>query len=398
MSTRLIARSQDLQRLRDEGYEVEVRSGFLIVRSVPYVTPTRTIARGIVVTDLALNDDITQTPKDHQVWFAGEHPCTAAGAPIAALGAQPCAQTLCEGVAVNFRFSSKRPGGYPDYHAKITQYVQMLEHPAGALQPDDASVTARTFRPIETTEEESVFLYTDSASSRAGIVRVSEKLAMSKVAIVGLGGTGSYVLDLVAKTSVRGIHLFDGDEFLQHNAFRAPGAASLENLRARRSKVQYYADVYGVMRRGVIPHPEFIDENNLDHLAGFDFVFVCVDRASARKLISDFLQAQGTPFVDVGMELQLIEEAAHLIGTCRITLSTSQKRDHFPRHVSLAGDVANDVYATNIQVADMNALNAALAVLKWKKFCDFYQDCYREHQSVYAINAHQLTRDETATT
>lgn len=398
MSTRLIARSQDLQHLRDEGYEVEVRSGFLIVRSVPYVTPTRTIARGVVVTDLALNDDITQTPKDHQVWFAGEHPCTAAGAPIAALGAQPCAQTLCEGVAVNFRFSSKRPGGYPDYHAKITQYVQMLEHPAGALQPDDASITARTFRPIETTEEESVFLYTDSASSRAGIVRVSEKLAMSKVAIVGLGGTGSYVLDLVAKTSVRGIHLFDGDEFLQHNAFRAPGAASLENLRARRSKVQYYADVYGVMRRGVLPHPEFIDENNLDQLAGFDFVFVCVDRASARKLISDFLQAQGTPFVDVGMELQLIEEAAHLIGTCRITLSTSQKRDHFPRHVSLTGDVANDVYATNIQVADMNALNAALAVLKWKKFCDFYQDCYREHQSVYAINAHQLTRDETATT
>src|ERR1700730_4549380 len=148
MSTRLIARSPDLQRLCDEGYEVEVRSGFLIVRSVPYVTPSRTVARGVGVTDLALNDDITQTPKDHQVWFAGEHPCTAPGAPIAALGAQPCGQTLCEGVAVNFRFSSKRPEGYPDYHAKITQYVEMLEHPARALQPDDASVTARTFRPI----------------------------------------------------------------------------------------------------------------------------------------------------------------------------------------------------------------------------------------------------------
>jgi hypothetical protein len=396
MSTKLIARSPDLKRLCDEGYEVEVRSGFLIVRSVPYVTSSRTVARGVVVTDLALNDDITQTPKDHQVWFAGEHPCTAAGAPIAALGAQACGQTLCEGVAVNFRFSSKRPEGYPDYHAKITQYVEMLEHPARALLPDDAFVTARTFRPIETTDEESVFLYTDSASSRAGIVRVSGKLAMNRIAIIGLGGSGSYVLDLVAKTSVREIHLFDGDLFLQHNAFRAPGAASLEDLRARRFKVQYYADVYSRMRRGVIPHPEFITAENLTSLAGFDFVFVCVDRAAVRKLISDFLHAQGTPFVDVGMELQLIEEAAHLIGTCRVTLSTPEKRDHFARHVSLAGDVADDVYATNIQVADMNALNAALAVLKWKKFCDFYQDCYREHQSVYAINAHQLTRDETA--
>jgi tRNA A37 threonylcarbamoyladenosine dehydratase len=45
-----------------------------------------------------------------------------------------------------------------------------------------------------------------------------------------MGGTGSYILDLVAKTAVMEIHLFDGDDFNQHNAFRAPGAASLEDL------------------------------------------------------------------------------------------------------------------------------------------------------------------------
>jgi hypothetical protein len=396
MSTRLIARSPDLQKLRDEGYEIEVRSGFLIVRSVPYVTPAKTVARGTVVTDLALNDDVTQTPKDHQVWFAGEQPCHADGAPIAALGAQPCAQTLCDDVAVNFRFSSKRPSGYPNYHTKITQYVEILSHPARALRPDDATVTAQTFQPIETTEEESVFLYTDSASSRAGIVRAAEKFTTQRLAIVGLGGTGAYVLDLVAKTPVPEIHLFDGDEFLQHNAFRAPGAASVDDLRAKRSKVDYYADVYGRMRRGVIPHAVFIDHNTIGQLADFDFVFVCVDRPAARKLISNFLHDHGTAFIDVGMELELIDEQAHLVGTCRVTLSTPDKRDHFPRYVSLDGEAADDLYATNIQVADMNALNAALAVVKWKKFCDFYQDCYREYQSVYAINAHQLTRDETA--
>lgn len=298
---------------------------------------------------------------------------------------------------MNLRFSSKRPNGYPDYHAKITQYVQLLEHPARALQPDDPTVTARTFLPIETAEEESVFLYTDSASSRAGIVRAAAKLAMGKIAIVGLGGSGSYVLDLVAKTPAREIHLFDGDRFLQHNAFRAPGASSLDDLRARRFKVEHFAALYGRMRRGIVPHPEFMDANNIAHIAGFDFVFVCVDRPGVRKLISDFLHAQDTPFVDVGMELQLIDEAAHWIGTCRVTLSTPDKREHFPRHVSLSGDATEDLYATNIQVADMNALNAALAVLKWKKYCDFYQDHYREHQSVYTINAHQLTRDETGT-
>lgn len=396
MSTRLIGRSRDLQRLRDEGYEIEVRSGFLIVHSVPYVKSSKEVGRGIIVTDLALNEDITQTPPDHQVWFAGEHPCSVEGAPIAALGAQPCSQNLCDGLVANFRFSSKRPEGYPDYHAKVTQYIEMLEHPARAFHPNDPGVTAKTFRPIETTEEESVFLYADSASSRSGIVPLTAKLAAQRIAIVGLGGSGAYVLDLVAKCPVREIHLFDGDQFLQHNAFRAPGAASLDDLRARRSKVQHYADIYGRMRRGVIPQPGFIDEKTVSMLASFDFVFVCVDRPSARKLISSFLHAQGQAFIDVGMELQLIDETAQLVGTCRVTLSTPQKHEHFGRHVSLEGDVIDDLYASNIQVAEMNALNAALAVVKWKKFCDFYQDCYREHQSVYAINAHQLTRDETA--
>ena len=53
---------------------------------------------------------------------------------------------------------------------------------------------------------------------------------------MGLGGTGSYVLDLVAKTPVWEIHLFDGDAFLQHNAFRSPGAPSLDELEAQPPK------------------------------------------------------------------------------------------------------------------------------------------------------------------
>lgn len=40
-------------------------------------------------------------------------------------------------------------------------------------------------------------------------------------------------------------------------------------------------------------------------------------------------------------------------------------------------------------------MNAMMVVIKWKKFCGFYQDIYKERQSAYALNAHQLTRDET---
>src|SRR5204863_187669 len=105
-------------------------------------------------------------------------------------------------------FSRKPAGGYPNYYAKMTGYVNIL---LGYAQAIDPSATARMYPPIPTDEGESVFRYLDSASSRAQISAITEKLKLGKVAIIGLGGTGSYILDLIAKTPIEQIHLYDGD-------------------------------------------------------------------------------------------------------------------------------------------------------------------------------------------
>jgi tRNA A37 threonylcarbamoyladenosine dehydratase len=91
---------------------------------------------------------------------------------------------------------------------------------------------------------------------------------------VGLGGTGSYILDLVAKTPVAEIHLYDGDKFLQHNAFRSPGAVSREELEETPNKADHFAAVYGRMHPGVIAHPVYVDETNAETLRKADFVFL----------------------------------------------------------------------------------------------------------------------------
>jgi len=57
------------------------------------------------------------------------------------------------------------------------------------------------------------------------------------------------------------------------------------------------------------------------------------------------------------------------------------------------GAVNND-YSRNIQIADLNALNAALAVIKWKKLFGFYLDLDREHHSTYTIDGNMLTNDD----
>ena len=71
-----------------------------------------------------------------------------------------------------------------------------------------------------------------------------------------MGGTGSYVLDLVAKTPVPEIHLFDGDRLLNHNAFRSPGAPTLAQLGEKQLKVTYFADIYSRMRRVGVIHAD----------------------------------------------------------------------------------------------------------------------------------------------
>lgn len=76
------------------------------------------------------------------------------------------------------------------------------------------------------------------------------------------------------------------------------------------------------MRRGIIPHEGYIDDTTVNQLASFDFVFLCVDKPAVRKLVSNFLHTHEIPFIDVGMELELIEDQQCLIRTCRVTLST----------------------------------------------------------------------------
>jgi hypothetical protein len=95
----------------------------------------------------------------------------------------------------------------------------------------------------------------------------------------------------------------------------------------------------------------------------------------------------GIAFIDVGLGVNITDET--LVGILRITVGTSAKYDHIPTRIGSAETVDNE-YATNIQIANLNALNALLAVIKWKKLCGFYQDLKEEHNTTYTINTEQL--------
>ena len=394
MSDELIDRNPDLKRLRDEQYDIRIRNGLLVVASIPYVTsPRKVTAYGMIVSELTLSGDRTQPPGSHQVWFCGGVPHDQHGKPLEALSLQKSNDRLFDGVVADFQFSSKprHPDTYQDYHQKITTYVHAISDHATAINP---SLTAKVAHPAASTKEERIFKYMDTASGRAGISGIKHKLARGHVAIIGLGGTGSYILDILAKNPVATISLFDGDPFCNHNAFRSPGAPSKEELETLPNKVDYLTSIYSRMHSHIKPCNERLTEQNINALLDghdFDFVFVCVDNATARSTVANYLKTRKVPFIDVGMGLELVAEHDCLIGSCRVTLCTENQHDHFEKHMRVPVGGGDDVYGSNIQIAEMNMLNAALAVIKWKKHLDFYQDSYREHESVYEINTHQLS-------
>jgi hypothetical protein len=150
------------------------------------------------------------------------------------------------------------------------------------------------------------------------------------------------------------------------------------------------------MRRGIVVHDYFIDASNLDELHSMDFVFIAADSGEAKELLAAKLVALGVPFIDVGMGLYEVDGA--LGGILRTTAATAEKHEHITakKRISASGGGGNDPYAQNIQIAELNAMNAALAVIKWKKLVGFYLDDEQEHHSLYVIGGNELINTDRA--
>jgi len=384
MSAALFNRNSDLKRLCDEGYQIRVQDGALVMFDVPYVTAKGEVKRGSIISPLSLAGDVTQKPEPHTVHFEGEFPCDAQRSPLRHIAAGNQVPPDLHAVTRHYLSTKPDSNGYTDFYQKMTTYASLIAGPASVV---DSTASARKVWQAMP-DDDSVFNYIENASGRVGIERLTELLSSERIAIIGVGGTGSYVLDLVAKTPVLEIRLIDVDEFLQHNAFRAPGAPTIDELRAVPKKVHYFRDIYSKMRRGIHAHPVELDASSVHLLEGVTFAFLCMDPGHSKRVAVEYFEKHGVPFIDVGMGLELTDGS--LGGIVRVTLSTAQEREIARQKISFEERSGDNVYASNIQVADLNALNATLAVIRWKRYRGFYRDLEGEHHSSYTTDGNHL--------
>ena len=370
MLHRLASHNDDLRCLLEKGYAVAVDSNHLVVRDIPYLDGEGALQWGAIVAKLEFIDKVRVTQDDHQVYFAGSVPHGLDGLPIPNLAGGPTTIALseaCSDVVVQRSFSNKpkATGRFEDFFQKIESYVAIISGPAMETHGADPY----TFRSVEEAPADSVFKLHDTLTTRSEISDLAAKFKDDVIAIIGLGGTGAYVLDFLAKTPVREIRAFDLDPYHVHNAFRSPGR--LEESELGKSKAEVYGGRYDNFRTGLSVTPAFIDASCHDEVDGVTFAFVCVDKGSSRAGIFDLLISKGIPFIDVGMGLN--RKRGPISGLLR-TDYYSAEHGQKVREKELAPltDDLDDIYRTNIQINELNALNACLAVVRFKQIRGFY--------------------------
>jgi len=381
---RLVSHNPDLAKLVDGRYAVAFDiTNHLIVRDIPYLDERGDLQAGAFVAKLEFIDADVVRQTDHQIYFAGGVPHRLDGTPVPNLGGGATSLTLsesCRDVVVQRSFSNKpiKTGRYADFFDKIENYSNMISGPA----EEKFGVSRFTRRVVVDDAEDPIFKFPDTLTSRAGITDLIGNLVKDTVAVIGLGGSGSYLLDFIVKTPVYAIRAFDHDAYCVHNAYRSPGR--LDPAELGKSKAEVYLKRYENFRHRLTIERKFIDRSSDPDLEGVTFAFVCVDLGSARAAIFDLLIAKRVPFIDVGMGLS--RKRTRLSGMIRTTYyaADSATRVREEGWAPLV-DSEDDIYRDNVQIAELNALNASMAVIKFKQLRGFYVSDVPDHHLAFDI-------------
>jgi hypothetical protein len=376
-----------IQELEGEGYEIDFINGYFVIYGLPYLDERGDLAHGDWLSAVDLSNWVLDPPQDHQAWFRGGRPHDGNGRQMR-LGGGPHKVIVAEGFESDHSFSYKllesgamRP--YKSFEEKVRTYVETITAPAMAKYQEATPLRGIA---IKAARQGTPLRFPDTLSSRYHINDLSFLLRDRKVAIVGLGGTGSYILDFIARTHLAQIALFDDDKVQVHTIFRFPGFIP-RAIGAQ--KVDALAQQYGNWHAKIVPVPERITGQNMERLREFDFVFISIDHGPSRILIAEWLSANGVAFVDCGMGLNRVPIG--LNGVVRITGVDRSAYESTARTVYLPGaDPEGGEYRRQGQIAELNALNAALAVIRFKQHFGIYDRSDNEASYIFETSTFEL--------
>jgi hypothetical protein len=377
------ANPEGLEDLLLRRYSLSVSNGHLVVNDVWYIDKAGDLAQGRLAAPLTLAaENKVGAPRNHQMYWSGSAPQYADGTPIP-LGARSVANVTIGGTAFPWHLSNKDPGEkFATYTALVEHYVALISGPA----EHQFGVTSRTGATYDVPEEASPFKVRDTFSARAEITDLNALLTNDHIAIIGLGGTGAFVLDFMVKTPVHSIDAYDFDAFDVHNGFRSPGEVPFDLF--GQPKTTLYQHKYEAFRHRLHFHRRRVGTGDDALFADTTFAFVCIDDGGSRAEICAMLTALKLPFIDVGMGVE--KESGGLDGLIRTTLFAEHTADRAIVEVPLDARDDEGAYRVFVQIAELNAINAALAVLRYKQMRGFYADDVGYFNSLFSIGSSRM--------
>ena len=145
------------------------------------------------------------------------------------------------------------------------------------------------------------------------------------------------------------------------------------------------------MRKGISVREEYWQaEDVADAFDGLDFVFVAVDKTNVRTALCEALEAARIPFVDAGMGIYRHEERVR--GSCQVFFS-GEEPSRWRIGIPTVEETGEDEYRA-LQLADLGALTAALAVGMWRRHIGQYEDETKDWLVRYEIENNDLLKPQ----
>jgi molybdopterin/thiamine biosynthesis adenylyltransferase len=132
------------------------------------------------------------------------------------------------------------------------------------------------------------------------------RLQRLRVGVVGLGGTGSQVVQQLAHLGVRDFVLVEDDRVEPSNLPRLAGAAWWDALRRTAKTTIARRSIRRLARRAEIRRTGALRKlSSLVALAEVDLIIGCVDNDGARLILAELAAAHLVPYLDLGVGIEI---------------------------------------------------------------------------------------------
>ena len=356
------------------GLDYTIEGDTLTVGPVPYRLRAGGVAHGELICHLEREGERLRAPGDHTVgWAAEEKPHAVDGGVLEKLIHHDGPQQWANGMTSICGMSRKpHDRGYKDYGEKMLAYARLIAQETGP-------VWRRESLGSGVVKDGNNMVDQETGLTRSAIGDMDELFRPEKLAVIGAGGTGGFIVDMIAKCNVASIDIYDDDIVSQHTQLRWPGVVNRNVVELHRNKAEYLAQVYASRtNRNIRGHALRVDKAHMTYFSDKTMVFVAVDRGPDRREILNGLADLGVDFIDCGIDMR--RGADGLTASARVVRTV--RGDCRERRMELAErtpdrDAGEGLYEAAIQTAEINSLNATLAVIAWKQGIGFYKDAFK---------------------